>query len=59
MKRKQQVLHKYTLRVESLSAWGKAKAILDALEPHKYRSHYGYNDVGSEVDIWWRTEEEF
>lgn len=55
---KTSVHHEYTFSTTGLSAYGKVKSIMSALEPLKSKSDYGYVETPGSVTIWWKTYED-
>lgn len=53
------VNHEYTIDTSNMSPYEVARALLEALEPIKHLSHYGYDDYEhiDRIKIWWRTSE--
>ena len=57
---KVRVRHSYSFRTGGMSDYGRATAIVKALEPLNMNADYGYVDdkAEKEVTIWWETMEE-
>lgn len=59
---KRNVKHVYYINTQTLSPWGKAQAIFDALTPLKGlpSMNYGFEEESNmqRIKIWWRTDED-
>lgn len=51
------VYHSYDIDTVQMSAYQKAKAILEAIEPLKNTHSYGWTEQPDYIKIWWNSRE--